>query len=173
MDPRARAVSQWKDAAQEYKSIVTQEEKKTEKNDVARNNLAWIMVKYLDQGDEAYRLVEEARKNAFTGKPLSADRFPIQFVDTIGFVYYNVKKPAAKEAQTILKQAVTRYPEDPRLHFYLASTYQALGNKIEARLTYQKVLPLLKNRTAQDRISEERLTELERLTKEELAKLKS
>ena len=64
-----------------------------------------------NQADEAARLIDGARAS------LPAAQLPVEFIDTLTFVYRKAGRPA--DAREVIEQAVQTHPETSLLHFHL------------------------------------------------------
>jgi tetratricopeptide (TPR) repeat protein len=130
---------------------------KNKSNLLAGNNLAWILAKYLNNVPEALPIVQQVRKGRLSGKPISADRLPVYFLDTLGLVYTRTdKEPLYAEMRDSFELARQRYPREPRVYLYLGHAYAGLGEPDKAENMYRKTLELLaraddKNMTPQER----------------------
>jgi predicted Zn-dependent protease len=111
---------------------------------IAGNNLAWLLVKEKKEGPRALALVEEVRKGKYSQKPISAERLPLEFLDTLGVVYgLNGQK---QEALNLFKDAMQQYANEPRIVMHLAQAQKALGMKLDAFATYKKTIDLADER---------------------------
>jgi hypothetical protein len=108
---------------------------------VAGNNLAWLLVTEKNQPARAVAVVEEVRKGKYSRQPVSPERLPLEFLDTIGVVYRAANMN--QEALTLFKEAVRqRYAQEPRLLMHLALAQAALGLKSDALATFRAVVSL-------------------------------
>jgi len=130
----AIAKEDWDAAVKVYKGIVAEDAT----NGVAGNNLAWVLATKKDQPAEALALVEKARTREGASKPIGAERLSPAFLDTIGVVYAKQSnKEKLTEMRDIFETAVRRFPSDPRMHFWLAEAYTALGENAKATARYE------------------------------------
>jgi tetratricopeptide (TPR) repeat protein len=130
---------------------------KNKTNLLAGNNLAWILAKYLNDVPEALRIVQQVRKGRLSGKPISADRLPVYFLDTLGLVYTRTnKEPLYTEMRDSFELARRRYPREPRVCLYLGHAYSGLREPDKAEKMYRKTLELLDGRGGKSMKPQER-----------------
>lgn len=114
---------------------------------LARTNLAWVLSEHFDDPNTALKLLRETMINPRTGKPLTVERLAPDFLDVLGKV---LRRATAKKADRelyaemseIFDKARYRYPNDPRLYFYLAEAQAGMDSKESAGITYQNALKL-------------------------------
>jgi predicted Zn-dependent protease len=105
---------------------------------VAGNNLAWLLVKEKREAPRALALVEEVRKGKYSQKPVSAERLPIEFLDTVGVVMrFNGQN---QDSLNLFKEAQQRYARDPRVTIHLAQSQKALGMRLDAFNTFKQAI---------------------------------
>ena len=95
------------------------------------NCLAWI---YLEEGvsiDKAFKLAQ------FAYQRLPEDP---AVADTLGWIYY--KKNLFTQAVWLLKDALSRSPDHPIIHFHLGVTFNAMGNQKSALENLGRALAL-------------------------------
>jgi tetratricopeptide (TPR) repeat protein len=110
---------------------------------IAGNNLAWLLARECGDPEEALRIAREVRLGRYSQKPLSGDRLPLEFLDTFGQVYRAVDKPElAGEMRDLFETAKQRYPNDPRVYFYLGHAYSWLQNPRKADLMFGSAIAL-------------------------------
>jgi tetratricopeptide (TPR) repeat protein len=119
---------------------------KNKNNLLAGNNLAFILAKYLDNVPEALPIVRQVRMGRFSGKPITADRLPVYFLDTLGLIYTRTERqPLYAELRDDFELARTRYPHEPRVYLYLGHAYAGLRDSERAEKNYRKTLELLQS----------------------------
>lgn len=101
---------------------------------VAGNNLAWVLVSYLDEPQEALAVAEQVR----AGSPVHA--LHPSFVDTLARSCRKAGKLA--EAQTLLEESLFVNPEQVNLRLELVRVLMDAGNPAAARTQLQTVLGL-------------------------------
>jgi predicted Zn-dependent protease len=108
---------------------------------VSGNNLAWLLVKEKNESSRAVALVDEVRKGKYSRKPITPERLPVEFLDTLGTVYH--AGGLNQESLELFKQAVdSRYVKEPRVIYYLGMAQEGLQRKTEAHATFDKVINL-------------------------------
>jgi hypothetical protein len=126
-------------AKAEYAKVYT--EKKG--HSYAGQNLAWLLVKELGDAEEALRIAREVRRGKASNKPISGDRLPLAFLDTLGLIYRNLNKPELFEEMRLLFDDARRtYPTDPRVYLYLGDAYAGLGQTRAADTNYAAAISL-------------------------------
>jgi len=129
----------WDGAVTVYQSLFDEDNT----NGVVANNLAWLLATKKDKPAEALALVEKARTRQGASKPIGAERLRPEFLDTIGIVYAKQKsREKYEEMRSLFEDAARRYPGDPRMHFWLAEAYAALGENSKALPRYAVVVSL-------------------------------
>lgn len=119
----------WDAALTVYGSLL----KQNPRHFIAGNNLAWILAEKKNNPAAALEVVEEVRKGRNGVKPVSAERLPADFLDTIGVVYAKLDQPAKyPEMKALFEAAVRRYPDDPRMYLYLGLAQSGTGEKSKA-----------------------------------------
>lgn len=81
------------------------------RNYLAGNNLAWLLAVDFNEPQEAVRIIEQVRGE------VAAEELPPTFIDTLAVVYRRAGR--SQQAVEILRNAVTRIPQQPELHFQL------------------------------------------------------
>lgn len=110
---------------------------------VAGNNLAWLLAGELNEPEEAYRILDEVRRNRFTQAPMPVEQLPIEVIDTLGVTYRAMRKPAlAAEQRDVFEAARRRYPQDARVYLYLGDAYAALKDARKAEQMYASAIAL-------------------------------
>ena len=95
------------------------------------NSLAWL---YLEKGNgvnKAYKLAQ------FAYQRLPEDP---AIADTLGWIYF--KKKLYTQAVWLLKDALSRNPDHPLIHFHLGMTFNAMGNEKSALENLGRALAL-------------------------------
>jgi tetratricopeptide (TPR) repeat protein len=111
---------------------------------ISGNNLAWLYVKEKNDPNRAVALVDEVRKGKHKQEPVSPERLPVEFLDTIGTVYQASGRN--QESFDLFKQAVDKhYVKEPRVLIYLGRAQQGLQRKADAYATFDKVINLATN----------------------------
>ncbi|MCC6417072.1 MAG: tetratricopeptide repeat protein [Gemmataceae bacterium] len=96
---------------------------------VAGNNLAWLLADRFGKPDEAYQVATTVRQGQFSKKPVTAERLPAAFLDTLGVIYHKLKRDDLyAEMRDLFEAARKRYPHDPRMYLYLGYAQAGLGN---------------------------------------------
>jgi tetratricopeptide (TPR) repeat protein len=130
---------------------------KNKTNLLAGNNLAWILAKYLTNVPAALPIVQQVRKGRLSGKPISADRLPVYFLDTMGLVYTRTNTESLyAEMRDDFELARKRYPREPRVYLYLGHAYAGLRDADKAEKIYRKTLELLESADGKNMTSQER-----------------
>jgi lipopolysaccharide biosynthesis regulator YciM len=129
----------WQDAAKVYAQVV----EKDKGNQLAGNNLAWILATQLKKPNEALEVLREVSKGRYSGKTLPGDRLHPELLDTLGTVYLMLGgEDLHTQMKPVFEAALKRYPRDPRIHLYLGHAYAGLGNPNMARQLYQMAIKL-------------------------------
>lgn len=95
------------------------------------NCLAWL---YLERGasiDKAFKLAQFAYQRRPEDPAVA---------DTLGWIYY--KKKLFTQAVWLLKDALSRTPDHPTVHYHLGMTFNAMGNEKSARENLGRALAL-------------------------------
>jgi predicted Zn-dependent protease len=125
----AIATKQWDRALAAYRELL----KENPRHFLAGNNLAWILTEQKNEPAAALAVVEEIRKGRGTDKPISPERLPPDFLDTLGVVYLKLNRPDRfAEMRTLFEAAAKRYPTDPRMFLYLGHAQVANGERSKA-----------------------------------------
>src|SRR5262249_35639592 len=81
----------------------------------------------------------------YSQKPVSPERLPVEFLDTLGVVYrINGQN---QESLNTFKEAMQRYAQDPRVVMHLAQSQKALGLKVDAFTSFKKAIDLADERS--------------------------
>jgi tetratricopeptide (TPR) repeat protein len=91
---------------------------------VSGNNLAWLLDKERGEKEAALAIVQQVRLGRYSRKPISGDRLPMEFLDTLGEVYHDANQN--EEAVNTFKEAMNRYPNEPRVYLHLGRSYLGL-----------------------------------------------
>lgn len=97
----------------------------------AGNNLAYLLQRERGDTAAALAIVEGLRKGRFSGKPLTGDRLPLEFLDTAGEVYRGAGLP--DKAVALFQEASRRYTDEPTIYMHLGRSCNAAGKLAEAR----------------------------------------
>jgi tetratricopeptide (TPR) repeat protein len=124
-----------------YESIL----KKEPHNYIAANNLAWMYAMENNKAKEALAIMRVAQKGKHGDRPLTGDRLPSEFLDTMGVVVRKLNdRNVYAEMCDLFEAARRRYPSDPRMTLHLA--YAKLGayptQVEEARALFQEALKI-------------------------------
>jgi tetratricopeptide (TPR) repeat protein len=95
----------------------------------AANNLAWLLVEHLEDGEHALSYAETARRIAPTDPYIA---------DTLGWIYYR-KQLYAKSA-SMLKEAVDRLPTHPLVLYHYGMVQYANKERDQAKQALDKFL---------------------------------
>jgi tetratricopeptide (TPR) repeat protein len=95
----------------------------------AANNLAWLLVEHLEDGEHALSYAETARRIAPTDPYIA---------DTLGWIYYR-KQLYAKSA-SLLKEAVDRLPTHPLVLYHYGMVQYANKERDQAKQALDKFL---------------------------------
>jgi Tfp pilus assembly protein PilF len=110
---------------------------------IAANNLAWVLATRLNDPDQALRILQEVRKGPYSGKPISADRLNVEFLDTAGSVYEKLARAELyAEMRDLFETARRRYPRDPRMFLHLGNAYAGLEETAKATAMYTAAIAL-------------------------------
>src|SRR5262249_40019367 len=102
-------------------------------------------VKEKKEPARAVGLIEEVRKGRFSHQPISPERLPLEFLDTIGVVYR--ANGMNQESLDLFKQATQkRYAKEPRIIMYLGLAQAGLGLRTDASATLRTVINLADER---------------------------
>jgi tetratricopeptide (TPR) repeat protein len=124
---------EWAKARDHYTAALDEDRK----NFVVANNLAWLLAVKLNDAPAALEIVNEVRKGAYGGKPITGDRLNPEFLDTVGLIYRNLgDKAHYPEMRALFEAARTRYPYDPRVSLYLGDAYAGVGRPDRAAQMY-------------------------------------
>ncbi len=140
---------------------------------VSGNNLAYLLVKEKGEPTRAVALVDEVRKGKYSRKPISPERLPLEFLDTIGIVYHAAGMN--QESLELFKQATDKhYTKEPRLIMYTGLAQEGLQRRADAIATFNLVVNLAETqaKTTADPDRKELLTKLSEDAKAEQRKMK-
>jgi predicted Zn-dependent protease len=115
---------------------------KDKSNFVAVNNLAYLLAEYQKKPNQARDIILTSLKGKGTAtSQRAADRFPPEFLATIGKVYMKLDNPAyGKEMMSFFKPASERYPRDPRILLYYGYANELAGEYVKANLFYERAM---------------------------------
>ncbi len=141
----ATAKKDWPKAEGYYRELI----KQNNQNFIAANNLAWILAEIKNDPNAALALVEEVRKGKNGTRPISPERFPVDFLDTLGVIYTKLNRSdRLPEMRITFEAAVKRYPNDPRMFLYLAQSQAGLGEKFKALENLDSAIRLANQKNA-------------------------
>lgn len=110
---------------------------------VAVNNLATLLQ---ERGDfeGALAMAERLRWGHYGDKPLSGDRLPLEYLDTLGTVYRS--KGQFRAAAELFDQASKRYAKEPLVFLHLGRDYAGLKQYPLARVQLNRAATLADER---------------------------
>ncbi len=115
----------------------------------AANNLAWLLAVKLDDPVAAHKIAQEARLGRFSKKPVSGDRLPPEFLDTLGEIYVKLQRAdLLPEMRDLFEAARQRYARDPRMCLYLGYAYLGLKQTPKAEQMLAAAVDLANSDTA-------------------------
>jgi hypothetical protein len=140
-------------------------------NPAAGYPLAALQATDPDQAGAAYAIVQDARKGRHSGNTITGDRLTLEQLGILGDVYRLSKH--AGEAITAYREAVKRYPREPRLLLPLGRIYrdQNMRGDAAAVLTEAQIAALERADAATDPDGKARWQAVADEAKGELAKL--
>ncbi|OWK35255.1 tetratricopeptide repeat protein [Fimbriiglobus ruber] len=139
----AVARGEWDAAVATYKDVL----KDNPRQFVAGNNLAWILAEKKNEPAAALELVERVRLGPTGTRPISPERLPADFLDTLGVVYHKLNQPDRyREMQAVFEAAARRYPADPRVLLHLGVAQVATGDRARGLATLDAAVRLAKTR---------------------------
>ena len=100
-------------------------------NPIAANNLAWVLAEHGGNIDVALGLAQKAKEKM---------PYDLQVTNTIGWIYY--KKKSFQMALNYLKQCADGAPNNATFQYQLGMTYWKLGNRLDARRSFENALKL-------------------------------
>lgn len=131
---------------------------KSNRNDLqAVNNYAYVLSEYQKQPEKAREIMLETLKGRNQAISLGrAERLPPDLMATVGTIYVKLSEqkkdsertPAEKDAQRTLakemhdffKVAKERYPNDPRVYYYLGRAWEMKGEWEDAQKNFSTAL---------------------------------
>jgi tetratricopeptide (TPR) repeat protein len=129
----------WQQARDHYQQLL----EKHPNNFIAANNLAWLLAVHYHDAPAAYRVAQEARKSRYSHELLPGDRLNEEFLDTLGVVYRGLDKPeVVADMRELFEAARRRYPNDPRMYFYLGCAYAGLQQPDKAEEMFTSAIAL-------------------------------
>ncbi|WP_144053579.1 tetratricopeptide repeat protein [Methylotuvimicrobium buryatense] len=108
---------------------------KSPKLDIARNNLAAILLDHYGQPDDIEKAVQIVQRFKYSDQPY--------FIDT--YAWAEFKAGRLNQALSILQKVIVAAPDVPVFRYHLASVYHALGNKSAALSELRQVMELAKS----------------------------
>ncbi len=135
------------------RAVYTEVLKAQPRHFTAGNNLAWILAEKKNDPVAALAIVEDVRKARDGDKPVSAERLPADFLDTIGVVYMKLNRAdKMPEMRTTFDIATKRYSTDPRMFLYYGHALAAVGERSKALEALDEAVRLagLKNNLPED-----------------------
>ena len=105
------------------------------KLDIARNNLAAILLDHYGQADDIEKAVQLVQRFKYSDEPY--------FIDT--YAWAEFKAGRLNQALSILQKVIVAAPDVPVFRYHLASVYHALGNKSAALSELRQVMELAKS----------------------------
>jgi Tfp pilus assembly protein PilF len=115
------------EAQQRYEKIVDADPRAA----VAANNLAWMLASRGEQLDRALQLAQAAKAELPENAAIS---------DTLAFVY--IKKQLGSLAVPLLRQSISKEPNNPAYHYHLGMALAQTGDKAGARQALEQALKL-------------------------------
>ncbi len=107
----------------------------------AANNLAWLLAREENQPEKAYQVLQDARTRKGLRPPVSPQRLPAEFLDTLGQTYLRMdNRELFAEMRATFEAALQRYPNDPRVLLHLGRAYAALHNTERADEIFTRAL---------------------------------
>lgn len=116
-------------------AIYNQVIEKNPKLDIARNNLAAILLDHYGQADDIEKAVQLVQRFKYSDQPY--------FIDT--YAWAEFKAGRLNQALSILQKVIVSAPDVPVFRYHLASVYHALGNKSAALSELRQVIELAKS----------------------------
>ncbi|MFO0815509.1 MAG: hypothetical protein U0796_20015 [Gemmatales bacterium] len=107
-------------------------------------NLAWLLVHECQEGMEAYRIMQEVRMGKHRTTPMTGDQLALEALDTMGIIYQLLAKPEYHaERLELFHQASNRYPNDPRIAYYLGQAFLAQSDRRRALQAFQNARTMM------------------------------
>ena len=120
----------WDAAAAAYTSVLAA----NPRHYAAGNNLAWILAEKRGDPAAAIKWVEAVRAGPSGSRPMSPERLPAEFLDTLGLVYRKLNQPERfKEMVAVFTAAAARHPADPRMRLHLGVAQAATADPVAAK----------------------------------------
>lgn len=91
---------------------------------IAGNNLAWLLNQELGETEAALAVAERVRQGRHSKKPVSGERLPVEFLETLAGIYREAQRP--EDAVRLFKEATRRYSLEPRIHLHLGRAYATM-----------------------------------------------
>jgi lipopolysaccharide biosynthesis regulator YciM len=91
---------------------------------IAGNNLAWLLNER-GESKAAAAIVDKLRTGMASGKPITGDRLPLEFLDTAGVVYRAVGRN--EDAAKLFEEASQRYADEPQVYAHMARSQAGMG----------------------------------------------
>ncbi|MEI7683395.1 MAG: tetratricopeptide repeat protein [Planctomycetota bacterium] len=111
-------------------------------NLLAANNLAYVLAHHSKQPSRARDVLLGSLKSGpptYNTRP--PERLPVEFLNTLGSVYVELKRPEyGREMLETFKAAAQRYPNDPRIDLYMGYAFELMGENNRARDYYERSL---------------------------------
>lgn len=140
--------------------------------------MAYLRAKERKEADAAYQAAQDARKGRYSQKMLGGDRLSVDELESLGEIYRASKH--AGEATMLLREAVKRYPQEPKVYMQLGLAYRdqrmvrdAVLNLNQAQLSAQQKADAAKDADQKARwqaLADEARTEREKLEVKPAAK---
>jgi tetratricopeptide (TPR) repeat protein len=86
--------------------------------------MARLLCQERGEAAAALAVVQQVRQGRYSRKPVSGDRLPLDFLDTLGLVYREARH--YKEAVELFMEASRRYGDEPRIYLQLGRSYAGL-----------------------------------------------
>ena len=135
--------SDWNAAAAAYTTVLAANPRQY----AAGNNLAWILAEKQNDPSAALKWVEAVRAGPSGSRPMSPERLPAEFLDTLGLVYRKLNQPERfKEMVTVFAAAATRHPSDPRMRLHLGVAQAATADPVAAKESLTAAVKLAQGR---------------------------
>jgi len=122
----------------EYDEAVSIYERLLEQNpqlDIARNNLASILLDHFGKPEDIEKAVEIVERFKYSDQPY--------FLDT--YAWAEFKAGRLNQALSVLQKVIVAAPDTPVFRYHLAKVYHAQGNKTAAMSELRQVLELAKS----------------------------
>jgi hypothetical protein len=140
--------------------------------------MAYLRAKERKEADAAYQAAQDARKGRYSQKMLGGDRLSVDELESLSEIYRASKH--AGEATNLLRDAVKRYPQEPKVYLQLGLAYRdqrmlrdAVLTLNQAQLSAQQKADAAKDAEQKARwqvLADEARTEREKLESKPAAK---